>query len=116
MVLAVLTVVGGLLTGTGIGGLAKIYGQEYDKKVAGKEAEAKAKAKAELEEQAKIAREMNAEISYAKIADIQLELYAQRKAEAEIKDKIKNLGKELNQAIKDAVKFEAEKTKEQEKQ
>ena len=109
MFITIATAVGAIFTGTGLGGLLKIYGKELDEKQAAKEAEAKAKKMAELEEEARLAEEMNEEISYARVADIALELYEARKAEAKIKEKIDELCKLSKEAIKEARDYELKK-------
>lgn len=109
MVLTALTVVGAVMTGTGIGGLLKIYGKELDEKQAAKEAEAKAKKMAELKEEYKLAEEMNEEISYAKVADISLELYEAKKKESEAKKLVEDLNKMLALATKEAREYEIKK-------
>lgn len=109
MFITIATVVGAVMTGIGGGGLLSIIGKEYDEKQAAKEAEAKAKKKAELEEEYKLAEEMNEEISYAKVADISLELYEARKAEVEAKKKVEELNKMLAVATKEAREYEIKK-------
>ena len=113
MLITILATAGALITGTGIGGLCHVYGKEMDEKIAAKKAAKKAEAEAAMKEEYERAQEINEEISYAKVADIQLELYEVKKAKADLEEdmakideKISYLQREAHKAVKEAREYE----------